>query len=127
MTNGVKLLIIEDNNGIRDLLVFFLNFAHERGIVQEYEICSSAEKAWERIAAQDGDLDIVFTDIHMPGMSGLELIKKVKTSFPKIKCIATSAFDYTEEAMSVGAETFFRKPYDPAELMKKIQDVEGGR
>ncbi|MEK7097448.1 MAG: response regulator [Patescibacteria group bacterium] len=122
----MKILVVEDKAEIRDLLYCFLTHLHGQKMVGEFKILSSGEEALAEIA-MCSDLDIIFTDVNLPGIGGLELIRRVKTEHPDIRCVATSAFDYAEEAVSVGAESFFRKPYDPGALMGKILNIEGGR
>ncbi|HAH38968.1 MAG TPA: response regulator [Algoriphagus sp.] len=65
----------------------------------------------------------VFSDINMPGMSGLELLEKIKNRFPQINVSMISAYGDSqnyEKAMSSGAKEFFTKPIDFDSLKKEI-------
>lgn len=74
---------------------------------------TSSSKAWESICAEKPDL--VFTDIRMPGMSGLDLIKKVKGQGLDVEFVIVSGFaefQYAQEALRYGALDYFLKPVD---------------
>lgn len=63
--------------------------------------------------------DVVFTDIRMPGMSGIELMKKVHQDFPQIQFVVISGyseFDYAREALTVGALAYCLKPLEDDEI-----------
>jgi CheY-like chemotaxis protein len=65
----------------------------------------------------------IFSDINMPGMTGLELLEKVKLKFPQIKVSMISAYSDSEnyeKAMQSGAKEFFTKPIDFASLKTEI-------
>jgi CheY-like chemotaxis protein len=65
----------------------------------------------------------IFSDINMPGMTGLELLDKVKARYPQIKVSMISAYgdkaNY-EKAIASGAKEFFTKPIDFDSLKKEI-------
>lgn len=66
---------------------------------------------------------MMFTDINMPGMTGLELLEKVKVQYPETKVYVVSAYDlkeYQESAKKLGAEAFIPKPIDFAVIKDKI-------
>ncbi len=74
-------------------------------------------------------VDIVLTDIQMPGMSGIELTQKIKEELPHIKVIALSMFDKKEiinELISSGAEGYLLKDIEKSELLKAIRTVASG-
>lgn len=65
----------------------------------------------------------IFSDINMPGMTGLELLDKVKLRFPQIKVSMISAYgdkDNYDKAIESGAKEFFTKPIDFESLKKEI-------
>lgn len=65
----------------------------------------------------------VFSDINMPGMTGLELLKQIKERFPKINVSMISAYgdhENYEKAIGSGAKEFFTKPIDFDFLKKEI-------
>lgn len=82
----------------------------------------NGEEAYEKILALKPD--IVFTDIRMPGMSGLELIKKTKEIYPKIQFIIISGyaeFAYAQEALNYGAVGYCLKPFDETVIIGLLE------
>lgn len=68
----------------------------------------------------------IFSDINMPGMSGLELLDKVKKQFPAIKVSMISAYGDSENynrAIESGAKEFFTKPIDFESLKNEISSL----
>ncbi|HSF53368.1 MAG TPA: response regulator [Algoriphagus sp.] len=68
----------------------------------------------------------VFSDINMPGMSGLELLEEIKSRFPHIQVSMISAYGDSEnydKAMNSGAKGFFTKPVDFEKLKKEIAEL----
>jgi two-component system response regulator YesN len=95
-----------------------------------FEIAGHAlggEEAYARIL--DTLPEVVFTDVRMPGMSGLELIKAVKESAPQTIFIVVSGyaeFAYAQKAMNYGALGYCLKPFDAIELagyLKKVKEL----
>jgi YesN/AraC family two-component response regulator len=68
----------------------------------------------------------IFSDINMPGMTGLELLEKVKNEFPKIHVSMISAYGDAENhdrAMNSGAKGFFTKPIDFDSIRNELQQM----
>lgn len=68
----------------------------------------------------------VFSDINMPGMTGIELLQIIKKKFPQIKVSMISAYGDTEnynKAINSGAKEFFTKPIDFTSLKKEIRGI----
>jgi len=71
-------------------------------------------------------IDIVITDIYMPGMSGIELIAEIRKRWRKTKCIVLSGysdFEYAREAIAHQAESYLIKPVNANELLDTVQRV----
>lgn len=121
--NGRKILIVDDEQDIEPL--FRQRFRKElKGGDFNFHFCFSAEEALQYIGSLTPlDVVLVLSDINMPGMSGLELLKKVKNSFPHLKVMMVTAYgdekNYTE-AMSSGANDFITKPIDFTVLKDRI-------
>jgi len=84
-----------------------------------------AEKALEFI--ERNPVEVLVTDIHMPGMSGLELIRRVKRIKPDIHIIVLSAYDkfeYVKEAFRYGIIDYCLKPIDVNEINNCLKTVE---
>lgn len=69
------------------------------------------------------DIIVILSDINMPGMTGLELLEKIKAQYPNKKVMMISAYgneQYMNEAEQKGADDFFTKPVDFKLLKEKI-------
>ncbi len=74
--------------------------------------------------AARGDIDLVLTDLRMPGMDGMEVLKRVKESEPSVGVLLITAFGSVEsavQAMKVGADDYLAKPVDLYELRRRVQ------
>ena len=69
-------------------------------------------------------IDLLISDIRMPGMDGLTLLKHVRDVYPNIRCILLSAygeFEYARTALTLGIENYLLKPLSVEELIASIQ------
>lgn len=111
-----KLLIVDDQNGIRILLM---------------EVFSS--EGYETYQASNGKLaleivrnvspDLVLLDMKIPGMDGLDILKHIKSIDASIKVIMMTAYeelDMIKEATDLGAIMHFTKPFDIDELRQAV-------
>ena len=91
---------------------------------EEYEVISveNGMQAWEIYQKQKSRLSILFTDIGMPVMSGLELIEKVRQDNPNFPIVAYTANPRDVlEAKKKGANYVLQKPCDADELFKALE------
>lgn len=75
---------------------------------------------------ENHDVDIVFTDIRMPFMDGIELMHKIKEKYPYIKLVIISGYDdfqYAKEALIHGVLDYILKPINAREMSEVIQKV----
>jgi two-component system response regulator (stage 0 sporulation protein F) len=119
----IKLLIVDDEKGITDALKSF--FQH-RGF--STKAANSGEEAIEVVKADRPD--IIFLDIRMKAMSGLEALKRIKEIDPKIKVIMLTIHEekeIVERAKELGADEYITKPFriDYLEevVIKKVQEL----
>lgn len=118
MTNA-KLLIVEDDPQMRQGLSDILT---EEGY--KVSSVSSGKEAIENI--KKNGFDVVVTDIVMPGMDGMEVLKEAKRLEPQIHVVMITAFATIEnavEAMKRGASDYIAKPFKIAEVQVAIRRV----
>lgn len=92
-----------------------------------FEVVHIAENGEEALLyLKENHIDLLVTDIMMPKISGLELIKRAKAGQVNLKCIILSGyqeFDYVKQGMRLGIENYLLKPVDEEELIRTIQGV----
>jgi two-component system response regulator HydG len=110
------LLVADDDPGLRESL--------ERTLTREgfrVVLASDGRAALDRL--QGGDIDLVLTDLRMPGLTGIELLRAAKAIAPDVDVILLTAFGTVEEAvraMKDGAYDFVTKPFRREQLLKLI-------
>lgn len=90
----------------------------------------SGEHAWQILQSDIGGFDLMVLDRMMPGMSGLDLLQRVKTTprythLPVIMQTAASSPEQVLEGLRAGAFYYLTKPYDPASLVTIVRAVLG--
>ncbi|GAB2487455.1 MAG: response regulator [Cytophagales bacterium] len=122
----MKIMIVDDEQDVE--ILFVQKFRKEIKSKQlEVEFAFSGEEALEKLGSPESpNVVYVFSDINMPGMSGLELLENIKTRFPKIEVSMISAYgdkDNYNKAIKSGAKGFFTKPVDFDSLKKEIKEI----
>lgn len=122
----MKILIVDDERDVEDL--FRQKFRKEiRNEGLELEFAFSGQEALEILGSENPPQVVyVFSDINMPGMSGLEMLAIVKEKFPTIQVSMISAYGDQEnynKAMNSGAKGFFTKPVDFEALRSEIHAI----
>ena len=114
-----KILVVDDvatNRALCDELLSRLGF--------ETKGAASGEEALAVHASWDPDL--VLMDLRMPGMGGLEAMRRLRASGSKTKVVALTASglaDAEPEALAAGADVFVRKPYEEGDLLRRIGEL----
>lgn len=109
------LLIIDDDTNVRNMLHDLFSGAHE---------CHSADRVEQAIEYLELETyDVVLTDISMPGMSGLEVVKRIAERHPTTLVIVISGqVDADKESLlKLGAFDFFAKPFLLEEIEAAVQ------
>jgi diguanylate cyclase (GGDEF)-like protein len=116
--NEASVLIVDDEVGVRDSMQEFIEMAGFKPA-----IASSAEEALELI--RSNSIQVVITDIMLPGMGGLELTRLVKKEYDADVIVMTGySGDYSyEEAINMGASDFVIKPVRLEELLLRLKRV----
>ncbi len=118
MNPGKRLLIVDDE----ETLTFSLYQAFIKAPIEcEVLTASSGEEALEKV--QDNPFDLVITDLAMPGLNGLELLRWLKKHQPKTQVVIITAYGTDERrdaAMELGAEGYKEKPFDIHEMRTMV-------
>jgi DNA-binding NarL/FixJ family response regulator len=121
---SVSLAIVEDKAGFRESLARMLNDAPGFRCSHTY---GSAEEALQGIPGTPPD--VVLMDINLPGMSGVECVRRLRTLAPPVRVIMLTVYENTENiyaALKAGASGYILKCTSPAKLLEAIQDVVDG-
>lgn len=108
MTNTTRILIVDDEVNIRNALVTLLE---KKGY--QAQGVGTAEEALEQLEASN--IDLVITDLRMPGVGGMEFLRRLKTKWPSTEVVVITAYGSIEtavEAMRCGAYDYLTKPID---------------
>lgn len=113
-----RILVVEDEEKIREVIVAYLR---KEGF--EAHEASGGESAWSELANQP--FDLVLLDLMLPDMNGEELCQKIRTAYPTpiIMLTAKSSVSHRIHGLSVGADDYMVKPFDPQELIARIRTV----
>lgn len=123
----MKILVVDDEKDVRFL--FEQRFRKEiKNKEIEFAFAFSGEEALEYLSTNSHQAVLILSDINMPGMSGLELLKQIKTKFkePPPMVMMITAYGDKENyntAMALGANGFLTKPVDFAELKEKLKTI----
>lgn len=91
--------------------------------------CADPCEALDRMTATHADLELLVTDLNMPGMSGLELARRVHALAPRAKVLLTTGSSLTlpdeRTLRSCGVDSFLPKPFGVHELMAAVRKLCG--
>ena len=112
-----KILVVDDDSLLRDFLSETLNRSGYR-----VDLASTGEEALEKIKRED--YDVILSDVRMPNMDGMELLKTTRDFLPDAKMVMMTAYGTVQnavEAMKLGAFHYVMKPFsiDEIELVLK--------
>jgi DNA-binding NtrC family response regulator len=117
MSAGAKILLIDDDAGITETL--------QRVLVDEGHEVAIERRGDDGLARAGSDaFNLVITDLRLPGLSGLELVRQLHGAKPRLPIILTTAFGTTEtaiEATKYGAYDYLLKPFDIPQLLDLVQ------
>ena len=115
-----KVLIVDDEADIRS---FTRTVLERRG----YEVLEADDgiPAYELITRLSGGIQVLVTDIRMPGMDGIALAEKVSAAYPKIKILYISGFASEPPKRRRPGHRFLPKPFVAGELVKCVESLTG--
>lgn len=117
--NGHKILIVDDELGMRE--------GCRRSLARYGFDVRTAENGSDGLRMLgDEDYDLVLVDIIMPGVSGLELLERIRQYDPSITCLVITgyaALSVATQALELGAHDVLAKPFNSEELLTMVQDA----
>jgi two-component system response regulator (stage 0 sporulation protein F) len=120
MMMNKRLLVVDDNQGVRFLLRELLTS-------EGYEVLDAANAQEAIFHAANDDLSLVLLDIKMPGMTGLEALNHIKTLSPNLPVILISAYsemNMLNKALKLHPQTLFiSKPFDLDHVRKIVKNI----
>ena len=116
--SGTLILVVDDELPVREMVCSYLS-----------------RKGYRTISVVDGNsalevlritpVDLVLTDLRMPGMDGMELTRAIKTQYPTLKTVVMSGYisceELRDELEEVGIEVILEKPFLPEELLAALE------
>ena len=117
---GLRILLAEDDQLLGRLSERLLM---ARGAQVNW--VADGQAAWDQFQLGMDDIDLVLTDLMMPGLKGTELTQKVKATRPEIKVIALTAAvmgKETDELLAAGADQVLSKPFRIEKLTAALED-----
>lgn len=116
----MRILLIEDEKITRKTLTDFIS-------KEGYEIESSGDGLEALAIFEKGKFDVVVTDLRLPGMNGLEILKNIKEQKPQCTVIIITAFATVEtaiDALKLGAYDYLTKPFNPDRLISMLNHIQ---
>jgi DNA-binding response OmpR family regulator len=118
--DGTRVLVADDDPDIRDLVEFKLSQAG-----YTVQAVPDGLAAWE--AFQDDQPDLVVLDVMMPGLSGFDVLRKIRDSeWPEVPVLLLSAKSRDSDVdtgFAVGATDYVIKPFSPRELLHRVNGI----
>ena len=123
ITKTKKILVVDDEKDIQPLFLQMFRLEIKKKLV-EFDFAFSGLEALNSLSkAHEKDYILILSDINMPGMSGLDLLKEIKSTYKSQKVMIITAFgdeDNYTKAVEYGANDFLVKPIDFKKLKSKI-------
>ncbi|WP_320822463.1 chemotaxis response regulator CheY [Reinekea sp.] len=122
MDKNMKILVVDDFSTMRRIVK---NLLRDLGFTNTHE-ADDGSTAWPML--QNGDYDFVVTDWNMPGMTGIELLQKIRgderlKSVPVLMVTAEAKRDQIVAAAQAGVNGYVVKPFTAAALKEKIEKI----
>ncbi|WP_428740735.1 response regulator [Tenacibaculum sp.] len=119
-----NVIVIEDNESLLISFKEIINSSEEFNVIGAFSNCEDA-----LLYCKNEDLDIILIDIKLPGINGIEGVKRFHYQNPKAKSIVISVYensDYIFDALSAGAIGYLTKNTSPEELIAALKQIKNG-
>lgn len=122
MAEKTKILVVDDEEVIRSL---FTDLLSDQGY--NVSVAKNGKEATELI--KENFFHMVFIDVHMPVMNGVETLKAIKKISPKTSIVMMDSYPdlFLEEALKEGAIACLHKPFNIKEVLEKVEETIGNK
>jgi len=113
---NITILYAEDEKDLRDVTHQIL-----KGFTKKQYLAQDGQEGLELFKKNQDEIDLIITDVNMPNMNGLEMVKEIKKINMNIPIIVATAFsnkEYLLEAIDIGVDKYVLKPIDVAKLLQ---------
>lgn len=124
MPEPIRISIVEDDDRIRNMFIILLEGADGFRCVSAYP---NAESALVDLPTKQPD--IVLMDINLPGMTGIECVKRLQAEMPEINAVMLTVYEDTDrifDSLEAGAVGYLLKSTSPADILDALKDVQKG-
>lgn len=121
---NIRVAIVEDDEQVRENLARLIGEAKGFECVATFSSGEQALEAWPRRVP-----DVVVMDINLPGISGVECVRQLKSRLPDLHIVMLTVYDDSErifQALQMGASGYLLKRSTAEEILHAIADVHGG-
>jgi DNA-binding response OmpR family regulator len=124
MTDNQKsVLVVDDNQDVRDLVVHFLDS-------EGFHVFSASDGEKALAILNANSIDLVLLDVMMPGLSGLDVLKEIRTGgnkklldIPVMMITAKSSTEDIDRALALGANSYIVKPFRGNNIREKVHAI----
>ena len=120
ISKALQILVVDDDEAIRDALKEILE--------DDYDISCADSGSQALLKTRSHEFDLVFLDIVMPEMDGIETLRQIKQIDPDLDVIMVSAVDRAQEAtdsLKLGAYDYITKPFDHEIILNRVEKIAG--
>jgi two-component system chemotaxis response regulator CheY len=124
----MKILVVDDEADVQPLFLQRFRKEIKSGEI-EFNFAQSGEEAMSFLALNHSEVILILSDINMPGMTGLELLDKIRHTYEKPPPVVMMITAYGDDenyqkSMELGANDFLTKPLDFNNLKEKLKHIE---
>lgn len=114
----VRILVVDDEEGMLEVCEDTLSNIPQAEIILEIDSLKAAQRL------EDDSIDLLITDIQMPGLNGIDLLRKAREQDPNLLALILTAYPTVETAvktMKLGATDYITKPFHPDDLLATVK------
>lgn len=124
---GKTVALIDDSKVMRSILRKSILMSHHE--VGDFLEAENGLEGLNLIQANKGSIDLIITDLHMPELGGIEMLRKIKeageNSVPIVVISTVGDAEMQETCKSLGARAFIEKPFSPEDIEKMLNSIFG--